>query len=184
MRRLLCFALVLVGLAVSPTQASHIFATNVTINGTPLAAGNATTNPTITVNPGDLITFSFDLFDTDPSATSFADTLNVSFGASSGTLPAPANASFAYLGNGTSGTPVNFSFTRTYGSGGTYIGSLTPDFPVSFPDYIFPGGAQSSQQQLPFTIVVTPEPATLAVFGGLALAGLAGYRRRKVKATA
>lgn len=33
-------------------------------------------------------------------------------------------------------------------------------------------------------VVMMPEPATLAVFGGLALAGALGYRRRKATATA
>jgi len=32
--------------------------------------------------------------------------------------------------------------------------------------------------------VVTPEPATLAVFGGIAMVGAVGYRRRKAHATA
>jgi len=38
--------------------------------------------------------------------------------------------------------------------------------------------------QLTAQVVVTPEPATLAVFGGIAMVGAVGYRRRKAHATA
>ena len=183
MRRFLMAAIAMIAIAGS-TQASHIFSTNIRINGTPVAAGNAFTDPNIVIFAGDTVTFSFDLFDTDPSATSFADTFNVSFGASTGTLPAPANASFAYLGNGTSGTPVNFSFNRTFNLAGNYDGFLIPNFPVSFPDYIHPGGNQLSEPQVPFSITVlaVPEPASMAIFGAIAVAGIAGLRRRMKKA--
>ncbi len=166
------------------SQASHIFSTNILINGIPVAAGNAFTDPTIMILAGDTVTFSFDLFDTDPSATSFADTFNVSFGVSGGTLPAPAGDSFAYTGNGTAGTPITYSFNRTFGMAGTFDGFLVPDFPSSFPDYIFPGGNQVSEPQVPFSIVVqnVPEPMSMAIFGGLAVAGIAGVRRRMKKA--
>lgn len=183
MRRFLLAAVATIAV-VGSTQASHIFSTNIRINGTPVAAGNAFTDPNIVIVAGDTVTFSFDLFDTDPSTTSFADTLNVTFGASTGTLPAPAGDSFAYLGNGTSGSPVNFSFNRTFNTAGNYDGFLIPDFPSSFPDYIFPGGNQLSEPQVPFSITVlsAPEPASMAIFGAIVVAGVAGARRRMKKA--
>lgn len=182
--KLVRVALAVAALAVcgaSTAQASHIFSTNITIDGTPVAAGNAFTDPVINALVGVPITFSFDLFGD-------ADTFNVSFFDGGGsTLPVPANASFAYNGTGTLATPVVFSFTRTFGAVGLFNGILIPDFPVSFPDYLFPGGGQTSEPQIPFTIQVSanngsvPEPATMALacLGGL---GLIGYRRRLKKA--
>lgn len=183
MKRTIAFLAVGFGLCLSAASAhaSHIFSQNITINGTPVAVGNGFTDPLIVVaNPGDNVTFSFELFSTggDP------DTFNVTFGPSSGTLGPPANASFAYNGSGTAGTPVLFSFTRSFGSPGLYDGFLIPDFPVSFPDYIFPGGGQLSEPQIPFRIQVNPEPASLLAWGLLTGVGFVSYRLRRRKVSA
>ena len=167
----------LVALIPSQVHATHIFSTNITINGKPVAAGNAFTNPTITVKQGATVTFSFDLFSTfgDP------DTFKVNFTGAG----LPANQSFAYNGSGTSGTPLNFSFNQVFNTPGTFSGFLQPDFPVSFPDYIFPGGNQTNAPQIPFTIQVDaiPEPASMTIFGMMAVGGaFYGWRRRKLAA--
>lgn len=179
-------AAVLVG-TIGQAQASHIFSQNILINGTPVASGGAFTNPLITINAGDSVTFSFGLWDTDPSTTNYTDSFNVSFAATGGTLPAPANSSVGYTGNGTSGSPITYTFSRTFSTAGSFVGNLTPNFPSSFPDYVFPNGNQTSEPQIPFTIQVNgavPEPSTFAIVGMfLAIgAGCYFYRRQRTGA--
>ena len=70
------------------------------------------------------------------------------------------------------GTPTTFSLP----SGQQVSVTLLGQAPVTHGTGTFPGTLQAR-------IVITPEPATLAVFGGIALAGAFGYRRRKATAS-
>jgi hypothetical protein len=176
--RLLLGIAILGAVAFSSTaaEASHIFSTDITINGTPVASGNTFTNPIIDVYVNDPVTFSFDLFGS-------ASTFNVFFSDAGGsTLPVPANASFAYNGTGTFGTPVVFTFDRAFASPGIYNGRLVPNLTSSSPNYLFPGGGETSNPSIPFQIRVAsevPEPASLALWSILGTAGIAAWRRKR-----
>lgn len=152
--------------------ASHVFSTNITVEGAQIASGSAFTNPTITVNSGDTIDFTFDLF-------GGADTFSVSFTGASFLV----NQLFAYDGTGTQANPFDFDFGLTAGAPGTYLVSMTPDLFSSFPDYLFPSGNQASEPIIPFTLVVqsnaVPEPASLALVSGALLTMVAVRRRRR-----
>lgn len=186
--RAMNFAMVAAMLAVTAgqAQASHIFSTNIRINGTPVATGNLFDDPTIATTVGTPVTFSFDLFGQ-------SDTFFVSFfDAGGSTLPTPANFSINYNGSGTQAAPVTVSFTRSFASTGTFNGYLVPDLVSSNPDYLLPGGNQLSQPQIPFTINVAsntpavPEPTSMALagFAGMGMAVGAWRRRRQEQQSA
>jgi hypothetical protein len=162
---------------VNHAAASHIFSTNITIDGTPVAAGGMFTDPTIMAMVGVPVTFSFDVFGD-------ADTFNVTFAnVGPSTLPTPASFSVAYAGGATQMSPLTISFTRTFLAAGVFDGTLTPDFPSSFPDYIYPNGVPASEPVIPFAIQVSqangvPEPGTLTLMG-LGAIGLACSRLRR-----
>jgi len=71
------------------------------------------------------------------------------------------------------GTPTTFNLP----GGGTATVTLLGQNFGTHGTGTHPGTLQAS-------VVVTPEPATLAVFGGIAMVGAVGYRRRKAHATA
>jgi hypothetical protein len=164
-------------LATGAAEASHIFSTNITIDGTPVASGNAFTSPIIDVYVNDPVTFSFDLF----GSSGQFDMLF--FDAGGSTLPVPTNASTGYNGTGTLATPVVFTFDRTFATAGIFNGRLVPDFPASSPDYRFPGGNTTSNPSIPFQIRVSaaevPEPASLVLWSVLGTAGIAAWRRKQ-----
>lgn len=179
-------AIAFVGVLSGSASASHVFTTDIKINGTAVAAGNSFVDPTISITAGDSVLF-------DIGAYGVADTLNVTFAANgSSTLPPPADFTTFFAGGGTASSPVRITFSRTFLTAGTFSGTLQPDFPSSSPDYQFPGGNQSDRPFIPFSINVSAAPSgavaplPTAAWGGMALLGGLGliHRLRRTSAPA
>ena len=167
MRNLFLAAAVAAFVAASPAAASHIFVSNVKINGVALDSIGGPTDPTFNLVAGGTLDFTGDL-QGEP------DTLNVTLNGFSGANPNPFLISFA-------GGQASFSQLVSFSTSGS--GSATFDFPDSFPDYIAPNGDQFSERTLGFSVNVisaVPEPGTWAMMlvGFGAIGG--SMRRRKV----
>ena len=182
----LAAAMLLLGIA-GQAQASHIFTTDILVNGTAVATTNTFSDPTIITTVGTPVTFDIGMYGA-------SNTLNITFVAQAGsTLAAPTVESFSFGGGGTSANPIRHTFTRTFTSAGVFDGYFVPNFLVSSPDYRFPGGSQLDNPQIPIRIVVNqvaaspvPEPASIILLatGGIGLVGGAIRRRRARKGLA
>lgn len=177
MRKFLGAAFAAASLAIaSPAQASHIFVTDVEINGVDLDSLSGPTNPTFNLSVGDTLTLTGDLLGD-------SDTLFVNLTGFAGSTP---NAFSIVFGGGT----ASFSQAITFNTLGNFSGFVSFDFPSSFPDYIAPNGSQSENQSLAFNVNVVsgavPEPGTWAMMllgFGFAGAALRSSRRKQSLAT-
>lgn len=166
-------------LLAEPCAASHIFMTNFTINGTPVAAGGAFTNPFINVNVGETVTFAFDMYGASSNLT-------LVFTKTGGTLDAPPTQMFSYDGSGTSASPVPFSYGILVDTPGTFVGTIDTDIGGS-PNFTFPNGTSTTDPRIPFQAQVhaassaVPEPASVLIWSllGLGLVGFVGRRRMR-----
>lgn len=155
-----------------PAQASHIFVSNVGINGSPLDSISGPTNPIFNVTQGGSLTFTGDM-------QGSGEALNVVISGISGL----SQNSFSVLfGGGT----ASFSQAITFNTVGMFNGSVNYDFPSSFPDYMAPDGQEFSERTLGFSVNVisgaVPEPATW-MFMLLGMGGIGYSMRRKNKQT-
>ena len=163
--------------ATVPASASHIYFSNVAINGVALDSVNGETNPLFTVNQGGTLQFTVD------GDGSGGDFINVSINGFGGM--SPNNFSFAFNGGFAS-----FSQTLTFNTLGSFSGSAFIDIPSSFPDYRAPDGNNGGDTRtLGFRVDVVdantgvPEPASWAMLiAGFGLVGASMRRRRAVVA--
>lgn len=195
----------------SVAQAAPVLVTGSTYNATLFSTpNNVLANPTLTVNGtpqnftygGVLITAT--LTETALGGNDYR--ITVQFSSASDMFPSPADTGF--FGIGLFGNPFDFlspvtlnSVIATYinGAGGIVasgdLGGLVPvgnrspwnGVFVSSPPNIVgaftnTGGQNVRTLTAQFNVTVIPEPATVVVFGGLALAGAVGFRRRKAGA--
>lgn len=179
MRKFLCAAIAAASSLAfaTPAQASHIFVTDVEINGVDLDSVAGPTNPLFTIMVGDSLTFTGDLLGD-------SDTLVVDLSGFTGATPDPFLIAF---GGGTG----SFSQTVTFNTIGSFSGFVTYDFPSSSPDYIAPNQSQTDNVSLAFRVNVVggavPEPATWAMmllgFGATGMS-IRASRRKRSAATA
>lgn len=166
----------------------------------PLLATTAAAAPIFTVNAG---------YQGDNTAMSVTNTgdvtlTNLTIAATAGPFVGQTEAIIASLAPGaTANVPFNNvggAFSKDYddfnGSGvsneSTYVitSNQVASYPFSpsvnstggFVDFLGTGPDNNFSPVQVSSSLPTPEPATLAVFGGIALAGALGYRRRKANA--
>ena len=168
MKAIYLCAAVCATLAAAPASASHIFFTDVRIDGVALDSTVGLTNPVFNIGQGGTLTFSLS------GTGDGGDTIDASFSGVPGMTPTSVSFPFA-------GDNVNFSQLLTFNTLGSFQGSVLVDIPSSSPDYIDPsGGAFDDGKSFNFRVNVNainsavPEPGTWAMmllgFGGMGVA--------------
>jgi hypothetical protein len=161
-------------LAASSVSASHIFFSTLSINGTSLETAAGFTDPTITVNTGESVTFRSRI------TGEAGDLFSLIFSPVAGsTLSIPDFTVIA------TPTPFDAEYTVTFSTAGIFDGTVFANLNASSPDYVVPSGGQADSREFAFALQVhaapsasVPAPGSLALIGaGLGALGLT--RRRK-----
>ena len=156
-----------------PAQASHIFVSNVGVGGTALDSLAGPTNPILSVTQGGSLNFT-------GAMQGEPDTLSVVI---NGIAGLSQNAFSVVFGGGSD----SFNQAIAFNSIGSFSGTVTYDFPMSYPDYLAPDGSQLSERTLGFTVNVlsgaVPEPGTwMMLILGFGAIGF-GMRRANIVKT-
>ena len=163
-------------LAASSVNASHIFFSPVSINGTSLETAAGFTDPTLNVDIGDSVTFRSRI--TGSAGDRFSLIFNPGAGS---TLTIPDFSVVA------TPTPFDAEYTLTFATAGLFDGTVFANLDASSPDYVVPGGgSQVDTRSFAFALQVQAAPsASVPVPGSLALVGAAlaafGLSRRRKK---
>ena len=167
-------------LVATSASASHIFITDISINGTALDSLSGPTNPTFTVNVGTNLNLMAGFYDHCGGTCSETWNLNFVGAGSIGLL----NFSPFVTPSGNPGAPLYLTFSQLLSTVGSWTGVFEPVQSLSCPSYRAPNGAETGggcggpSTSLAFSLNVVPEPEGLALFA-LGLVGIAAVRRRK-----
>jgi hypothetical protein len=152
-----------------------VFFSPVSINGTSLETAAGFTDPTITVNIGDTVTFRSLI----TGAT--GDTFSLNFNPGAGSTLAIPNFNVV-----ATPTPFDAKYTLIFATAGLFDGSVFANLSASSPDYRVPSNlSQVESRTFAFALQVqaapsgsVPTPGSLPLIGA-ALAALGWARRRK-----
>jgi len=175
------FKVLLVAAAVTSSlsaQASHIFATNPSINGVALESVGGFIHLTINAVEGDDLVVLLGIFGS-------AGSWSINFSRTSGSITLSnfgLNSAAA-----APGSPNYYTFTQDLLAAGTWTGFLEPVSQESCPSYRYAngvlggGGCGSPSESIPFTLNVAAASSAVPVPGSLALVGLGllGFAARR-----
>lgn len=179
--KLTFIAAAMLSFGMSNANATHIFFSPLTINGTALETSSGFTDPTITITAGQ----SVDFRSTITPAFSVADSFVLRFTRDAdSTLATIPSTTIAF--KATPSIPFSADYHYTFLTAGVFDGSVLADISGSNPDYKIPSnGSEVNTRNFAFQVNVlpattVPEPTSIALLG-LGLFGFAASRRKSAK---
>ncbi len=159
----------LLSLAAPAAHASHIFITDISINGVDLDSVSGPTNPTINLLVGDTLSVLAGIY--DYCSGTCVETWTMHFNKTGGSLSFLDVPVFATPGSSLS--PTYYMWDQVASVAGTWTGFLEPIQSESCPSYRDPNGIETGSGcgapsvSLPFEVNVAavPEPGTLGLLG-------------------